>query len=84
MFLGLVQTAFKGDAGFMGSLDKACREFVNRNALCKTSAKSPELLARFSDGILKKGSKTVEDGEVESVLDNIVCNHSVKFLNYGR
>jgi len=51
----IVLHSFKNDAGFVASLDKACREFVNRNAICvKSSSKSPELLARFCDNLLKK------------------------------
>lgn len=69
----LVQTAFKGEAGFVASLDKACREFVNRNKVCKSStSKSPELLARFCDSLLKKSAKNPEEGELEDVLNSIV------------
>ncbi|KAI8583473.1 hypothetical protein K450DRAFT_223875 [Umbelopsis ramanniana AG] len=66
----LVQTAFSGEAGFVASLDKACREFVNRNKVCKTStSKSPELLARFCDSLLKKSAKNPEENELEDVLN---------------
>jgi len=69
----LVNKAFSGDAGFVASLDKACREFVNRNSVClKNSAKSPELLARFCDTLLRKGPKTPEEQELEEVLKNVV------------
>ncbi|KAI3639288.1 hypothetical protein MIR68_002818 [Amoeboaphelidium protococcarum] len=57
-FLEVVNGAFKNDAGFVGSLDKACREFVNRNCLCRPSTKSPEYLAKFADSLLKKGSSS--------------------------
>ncbi|GAB5589452.1 ubiquitin ligase (cullin) of SCF [Umbelopsis nana] len=66
----LVQSAFSGEAGFVASLDKACREFVNRNRVCKTStSKSPELLARFCDSLLKKSAKNPEENELEDVLN---------------
>ncbi|OZJ06312.1 hypothetical protein BZG36_00729 [Bifiguratus adelaidae] len=69
----LVQRAFKGEAGFVASLDKACREFVNRNKVCKTSAaKSPELLAKFCDYLLRKSAKNPEEGELEDILNNIM------------
>jgi cullin 1 len=69
----LVQTAFSGEAGFVASLDKACREFVNRNKVCKTStSKSPELLARFCDSLLKKSAKNPEENELEDVLNGTV------------
>jgi cullin 1 len=71
----LVQTAFSGEAGFVASLDKACREFVNRNQVCKTStSKSPELLARFCDSLLKKSSKNPEENELEDVLNGTVSH----------
>ncbi|ORY39971.1 Cullin-domain-containing protein [Rhizoclosmatium globosum] len=69
----LVQTAFRGESGFVSSLDKACKEFVNRNKVCTTgSSKSPELLAKFCDSLLKKSSKVSDDKEVEDVLNSIM------------
>lgn len=69
----LVQSAFSGEPGFVASLDKACGEFVNRNKVCKTSSsKSPELLARFCDSLLKKSAKNPEENELEDVLNSIV------------
>ena len=53
----LVLTAFRNENRFVAALDKAFRDVVNRNSVCaKSSAKSPELLARYSDLILRKGS----------------------------
>ncbi|KAI8809093.1 Cullin [Cladochytrium replicatum] len=69
----LVQTSFRGESGFVASLDKACREFVNRNRVCKVgSSKSPELLARFCDALLRKSSKVAEENEVEDMLNNVM------------
>lgn len=69
----LVLSAFKNEAGFVASLDKACREFVNRNKVCKqNSSKSPELLAKFCDTLLRKSSKVAEETAVEDVLNNIM------------
>ena len=69
----LVFSAFRGEAGFVASLDKACREFMNRNRICKTgSSKSPEYLARFCDSLLRKSSKMSDDREIEEVLNSIV------------
>jgi cullin 1 len=45
----LVTVAFKTDAGFVAALDKACRRFINDNAVtkaAKSTSKSPELLAK--------------------------------------
>lgn len=69
----VVTECFKGESGFVASLDKACREFVNRNHVCKSgSSKSPELLAKFCDSLLKKSSRVAEDGEVEEALNSVV------------
>ncbi len=77
----LTSNAFLNEPGFVASLDKAVREFVNRNAVCKsqsskggdyTSSKSPELLAKFCDSLLRKSNKTAEESEVEVLLNNIV------------
>ncbi|KAI8880991.1 Cullin-domain-containing protein [Backusella circina FSU 941] len=69
----LVQSAFNGEHGFVAALDKACGEFVNRNKVCKgASSKSPELLARFCDQLLKKSAKNPEEDELEDVLNNVM------------
>uniref|UniRef100_A0A4W3HG69 Cullin-1 n=1 Tax=Callorhinchus milii TaxID=7868 RepID=A0A4W3HG69_CALMI len=55
----LVMSAFNNDAGFVAALDKACGRFINNNAVTKmaqSSSKSPELLARYCDSLLKKRS----------------------------
>lgn len=69
----LVNVAFGGESEFVRSLDNACREFVNRNQVCKTtSTKSPELLAKYADGLLKRGSKATEDNELEEMLTQVM------------
>lgn len=46
-----VSRCFKGDAMFVTSFDKACRELMNRNVATGTSAtESPELISRFEFG----------------------------------
>ena len=63
----------KNDAGFVAALDKACREIINRNSICqKNTAKSSELLVRYCDGLLRKGSKNPEAQELEELLKNVV------------
>jgi cullin 1 len=64
----LVNTAFGGESEFVRSLDNACREFVNRNKVCKTgSSRSPELLAKYADRLLKKSDRTMsEEDDMEN------------------
>ncbi|EMR08692.1 hypothetical protein PNEG_02870 [Pneumocystis murina B123] len=69
----LVATAFKGDMEFIKALDNACHEFINRNKVCRlSSSKSPELLAKYCDSLLKKNSKYVEESDFENTLINIM------------
>lgn len=45
-----VTRSFRSEAGFMASLDMACRELVNHNAVTGSSyTKTPELLANHAD-----------------------------------
>ena len=68
-----VNRSFKGEAGFVASLDRACREFVNRNAATTTSSRSPELLAKHADALLRKNNKVSEEGDLEGALNRVVC-----------
>ena len=72
-YKSMVDYAFRGESEFVRSLDNACREFVNRNVVCSSnSSKSPELLARYTDSLLKKGSKSPEESEIEELLVQIM------------
>ncbi|EPQ07427.1 Cullin-1, partial [Myotis brandtii] len=68
----LVMSAFNNNVGFVAALDKACGRFINNNAVTKmaqSSSKSPELLARYCDSLLKKSSKNPEEAELEDTLN---------------
>jgi len=70
-----VSGAFRSDSGFVASLDRACRRFINDNVvttMAKSSSKSPELLARFTDLLLKKSAKNPEEGEMEQLLNDVM------------
>lgn len=72
-YQGLVKQAFKDEPEFTRSLDNACKEFVNRNQVCKSgSNKSPELLAKYADALLKKSATGAEEGDVEAALCQIM------------
>ena len=71
----LVLSAFRNESGFVAALDKACGRFINNNDVTKAagnSAKSPELLARYCDVLLKKSSKNPEEDELEDTLNQVV------------
>ncbi|KAG1745820.1 Cullin-domain-containing protein [Suillus paluster] len=68
-----VTRSFRGEAGFVASLDKACREFVNRNAATGPSTtKSPELLAKHADMLLRKNNKMAEEEDLEGALNRVM------------
>ena len=69
----LVEDAFNGESEFVRSLDNACKEFVNRNKICKTgSTRSPELLAKYTDSLLKKSGKSAEEADLEASLIQVM------------
>ncbi|KAJ8707088.1 hypothetical protein PYW08_011222 [Mythimna loreyi] len=71
----LVLVAFNNDSGFVAALDKACGRFINSNAVTKaanSSSKSPELLAKYCDLLLKKSSKNPEEAELEDTLNQVM------------
>lgn len=75
----LVNEAFAGESEFVRSLDSACKEFVNRNKVCKSSTtRSPELLAKYTDSLLKRSAKTAEEQELENILTQIMT--AFKFI----
>lgn len=68
-----VNRSFRGEAGFVASLDRACKEFVNKNAATGTSTtKSPELLAKHADALLRKNNKLSEEGDLEEALNQVM------------
>ena len=75
-FTSMVKDAFGDDVSFVAALDRACRQFVNHNSVTKASksgtARSPELLAKYCDSLLKKSSKNAEAEELEALLDGVM------------
>ncbi|KAF7291605.1 CULLIN-2 domain-containing protein [Mycena chlorophos] len=68
-----VARSFRGEAGFVASLDKACRDFVNRNAATGASnSKSPELIAKHADLLLRKSNKMAEADDLEAALNRVM------------
>jgi cullin 1 len=72
-YAALVQNAFNGESEFVRSLDNACREYVNRNKVCaKNSNRSPELLAKHADNVLKRSTKATEEDDMEKMLNQVM------------
>jgi cullin 1 len=65
--------SFRDEAGFVASLDNACREFVNRNAATRSmNARSPGLLATHADLLLRKNNKLAKEDDLEVALERVV------------
>ncbi|WVQ84971.1 hypothetical protein IAT38_007135 [Cryptococcus sp. DSM 104549] len=68
-YTGLVEGPFRQEVGFNKALDNACKEFCNTNAACTVSTKSPELLASYSDQLLRKSNKDLDAESLEAQLN---------------
>merc|ERR1712137_692841 len=73
----LVSGPFVNDPGFVAALDKACRRFINDTSVAKKAgisgpSRTPELLARYADRLLKKSAKNPEESEMEQTLTNVM------------
>ncbi|KAF9087137.1 hypothetical protein BGX23_008323 [Mortierella sp. AD031] len=63
---------FKNDAAFVAAVDKAFRTIVNDTAT-NTAARSPEVIARYTDTMLRKKQKTgLSESEIEDKLSRVV------------
>eukprot|EP01127_Copromyxa_protea_P023509 TRINITY_DN8825_c0_g1_i1.p1 TRINITY_DN8825_c0_g1~~TRINITY_DN8825_c0_g1_i1.p1 ORF type:complete len:521 (-),score=98.73 TRINITY_DN8825_c0_g1_i1:72-1634(-) len=78
-FRDIVDNAFGTNPYFVAALDKAYRVVVNENCVAKERSRSPELIARYSDIVLKKGNKHLDDAEIEAKLSD--CILLFKYLN---
>ncbi|XP_071038251.1 cullin-2 isoform X4 [Parasteatoda tepidariorum] len=67
-YSNLIKNVFSADQQFIGALDKACSAVINYKGSSKFSCRSPELLAKYCDSLLKKNAKTCTETEVESKL----------------
>ncbi|CAO1622432.1 unnamed protein product [Sympodiomycopsis kandeliae] len=72
-YLTVVNDSFRSESGFLASLDKACRVFMNKNkATGDNASKCPELLAKHADGLLKKSNKGAEEASLEEALNQVM------------
>lgn len=77
-FQKIVAEAFQDHPTFVKALDNACRSYINFNSIAKnnnskatiTSSKTPDLLAKYSDNLLKKNkdSDATSDMSVDYIM----------------
>lgn len=70
--LDTVTRNFEGSPGFLAGLDQACQTYINHNAVTgKSSSRSPEMLAKHADQLLRKSNKASEH-DLEASLTEVV------------
>ncbi|CAL1292128.1 unnamed protein product, partial [Larinioides sclopetarius] len=71
-FSNFILTVFSGDQRFVEALDKACTTVVNHDGNSKHISRSPELLVKYCDFLLKKNAKACSENEVENKLSRAI------------
>ncbi|XP_071505622.1 cullin-2-like [Diadema antillarum] len=72
-FSEMIATVFNKDQLFTKSLDMACSSVVNHKISSKqVTSRSPELLARHCDALLKKSSKGSSESELDDRLGQCI------------
>lgn len=74
----IVKEDFENNTEMVKSLDNGCRDYINNNAIARPPAaagrdsKTPELLARYADTMLKKSSKGIDEADIETRINYIL------------
>ncbi len=69
----LVKVAFNSDKEFNRSIDRACRTFVNWNRACIYDSDAPELLAKYTESLLRQrsGRAVSEPDILDKLADSV-------------
>ena len=77
LFREITSNCFDNDTWFAKALDNACREYINNNEFALppgspkyATSKTPEMLAKYSDQLLKKSTKSEisQDMSVDDIM----------------
>ncbi|KAM7541218.1 hypothetical protein Aperf_G00000044240 [Anoplocephala perfoliata] len=71
----LLANAFSKNASFSRAIDKGCERFINRNAITEvlgSTRKTPELLAKYADILLRKSTKDVQNVDLDEALSHVM------------
>ncbi|XP_074658807.1 cullin-2-like [Tubulanus polymorphus] len=71
-FKQLICDVFNTDQQFIGALDRACSSVINHKSNPKIMCKSPELLAKYCDTLLKKSAKGMSESEIDDKLNSSI------------
>lgn len=61
----IIRKTFHGDPLFLGALDKACANVINKRLSDKQPCRSAELVAKYCDTLLKKSKSTEQEIETK-------------------
>ncbi|KAL7647190.1 UNVERIFIED_CONTAM: hypothetical protein RMT77_002448 [Armadillidium vulgare] len=67
-YMDMIKNLFSNDQQFVGALDKAFESVINHRVTSRNICKSPELLAKYCDSLLKKSTKGLNESEVDDKL----------------
>ncbi|ANB14535.1 cullin CDC53 [Sugiyamaella lignohabitans] len=77
-YSALVSESFENNKDLVRALDNGCRAFINNNIIAKPTqqldkdSKTPELLAKYADSLLKKSSKNTGEADIDASLNGIM------------
>lgn len=71
-FTSLVADSFHDDSSFVTTMDRAYKEAVNSTVMCDDPTLAPELLARQSDVLLRKGAMPLSEADLDLRLTQLV------------
>eukprot|EP00118_Oscarella_pearsei_P017044 m.167647 g.167647 ORF g.167647 m.167647 type:complete len:744 (+) comp38937_c0_seq3:170-2401(+) len=71
-FAEVVTQTFHNDKVFVAAMDRGCGSVVNHTENPRIPSKSAELLARYCDSLLKKGTKNALDQEIDESLAKVI------------
>ncbi|KAF6020780.1 CUL2 [Bugula neritina] len=65
----MVKETFSNDQHFIAVLDKACAAVINHKSPNQRFCKSPELLVKYSDSLLRKSTKALSETDIDEKLN---------------
>ncbi|XP_071958139.1 cullin-2-like [Antedon mediterranea] len=71
-FLEMIKNTLGNDQVFTKALDKACTAIVNHRHSPQEICRSPELLAKYADTLLKKSSRGLNESDIEDKLTQCI------------
>lgn len=80
-YINLVKISFNNHSDMRKALDDACRTYINNNTVTNAvkskgaksrPPKTPELLAKYSDSLLRKSNKHTEVTNLDGALNNVM------------